>query len=183
MFAGNINGFQEVSIHEDVIPRISRYLDTVGDGSGTKNAVGNYSGGVVGFRITPPSDRIYFITRILVTIRDTGSMDSAKYGNNITLTNGITVTRKNAGGLVLDLLDGIPVKTNGDWARACHDVKVIGFGSGDEYLSVRWSFFRAGNIGVHLNGADDEFFEVELNDNFTNLIEHYFFVEGHEIAL
>jgi hypothetical protein len=71
---------------------ISRYADTVGDGSGIKNAIGDYSGETPTiFKIAPSAGEIYVINRLIPFLRDTGGLDADKYGNNITLTNGIVI--------------------------------------------------------------------------------------------
>jgi len=180
---GSISGFSEVGIRNNRETRIDRFLDTNGDGSGAKNVIGNYAGGSAEtFFIAPPSDKKFVLSRMMVSIRDTGSMDSGLYGNGITITNGLTLKKKDGSGDILDMLDGLTIKTNGDWGRHCYDVSRSNFGSGDEYITVRWSFFRAGNKGINLSGAAGEFFELGLNDDFSGLVEHYYFIEGYEEA-
>ena len=50
-----------------------RYLDTVGDGSGEKNANGDYSIAEEIFFLQPPPGRVYRITRLIVSIMDTST--------------------------------------------------------------------------------------------------------------
>ncbi len=75
---------------------IYQYLDTNGDGTGTTNAIGNYSVTADDFyyEATRPCD----IERMIVCVRDTGAFDAEDYGNGVALTNGIRV-------LVHDLAD------------------------------------------------------------------------------
>ena len=70
---------------------ISRFLDTVGDGSGTKNANGDYS--LIGdeFFIKPPADQVFRIARIIITVEDTAGFTAAKYGALAALVSGITI--------------------------------------------------------------------------------------------
>ena len=116
---------------------------------------------------------------MIVTISDAGAPDSGKYGNNIDLSAGvgIYVRKYDSSGLVTDYTAGIPIKTNADWGRYCHDVKPIEWGLGDDYVSVRWTFSKAGNP-IYLDGDSSEELRVELNDDLSALVEHYFHVQG-----
>ena len=155
-----------------------RYLDTDGDGTGTKNAVGNYSGAVEEFKIVPAAGETFYLSRIMVSVTDAGSFDSGSYGNNITLTNGISLKLKNTGDPTIDITDGVPIITNSDWCRlAGPDVSVMSWGSGDEQMVVRFTFTKAGQA-LKLSGDDGASFCVELNDDFSNLVSQYFMVQG-----
>lgn len=152
-----------------------RYLDTNGDGTGTKNANGDYSGGEEIFYIAPPAGQTYELERMLIYVQDTGTFDAAKYGNGATLTTGIVVRVANDAGTLLDLTDGEPVKTNTHWGRQCYDVEVKAWGTGDEVMVVRWTFAKSGRpIRLHAG----ERLEVVLNDALDVLVGHYFQVQG-----
>jgi len=162
-----------------------RFLDTVGDGSGTKSAIGNYSetgDGETIFRIAPPANTIYYVSRMLVHVVDSGSFDSGSYGNAITLVNGIAMKLVNSGGLVQDMLDGVPIITNPDWARQCYDVSSSSYGSGNETLSVRWTFTKAGKF-IALSGDNGDELQVVFHDDFSDLVAHYFQVQGYKKSL
>ena len=65
----------------DVTP-LFRYLDTDGDGTGTKDASVDYSGSPeTELFIAPPSGKIYTINQMLISIVDTGAFDAGDYGN------------------------------------------------------------------------------------------------------
>ena len=102
---------------------LSRYLDTLGTGAGTKNANGNYAGAAEEFYIEAQAGQNLTIARMIVTIEDGGGGTAQEYGNiGVALTNGITVTVENEHGTVLnDMTDGVPVDSNGAWARLCYD--------------------------------------------------------------
>lgn len=160
-------------------PILNQFLDLSGNGTGNKNANGNYSALPTAFFIKPPTNKLYVIARMIVFIRDAGSLDSGKYGNNINLTNGILVQRKDGVGVLEnDFTDGVPIIKNTDWAKYCYDLNLLNFGSGDEAYTVRWTFAATGQRGVVLNGAIGESFLVLLNDNFSGLLEHRFLVQG-----
>lgn len=156
-----------------------RLMDTNGDGTGTKNANGNYSTPDI-FYIEPSSDRLFLINRMIVCIEDAAGMRAERYGSlSDALTNGIIVRVSDNSGVKQDLTDGIPVKTNAGWGTLCFDVDVKTWGAGDELLLVRWTFQRSG-VPIPLNGAKGEKLEIYLQDDFTGIVNHYFFAQGRE---
>jgi hypothetical protein len=157
---------------------ISRFLDTVGDGSGTKNAIGDYSGAVEEFKIVPGADEIFVINRLIAQIRDNGVFSASTYGAIAGgLTNGVVIRLKDSGGTKLDLCDGLPIKTNAEWARVCYDTQLLTWGAGDSFISVRWTFSRSGTQ-VWLDNSRGDYLSVDLNDDLTTLESQYFLVQG-----
>ena len=160
---------------------IYRYLDTVGDGTGTKNAGGagtDYSSTLTRFMIVPPATERFVLSRMITMVRDSGTFDADKYGNGLALSNGITIEKRNAAGQLLDYCDGVPIKNNTGWAQMCHDKVIHSEGTGNEIMTVRWTFVKGG-VPVELDGVNGEFFAATLNDDFTGLVEQYFFVHGY----
>lgn len=161
---------------------IYRFLDTVGNGSGTKNANVDGSVSPVEFLIKPSTvtNEVYEIHRMIVTIGDSSGMSANEYGNlGVPLTNGITVQVKNDSNYVFDLLDGSPVTHNAHWGHYCFDaeLKDWGKGQGDEQINARWTFTNAG-APLKLVGANGDYLVVTINDNCTGLDEHYFMAQG-----
>jgi hypothetical protein len=159
-----------------------RYLDTVGDGSGTKNANGDYSSAEEQFFITPPAGEIYQIDRMIVSIGDTNGFRSSYYGA-ITgnLVNGITVSKRIGTTTIdLDMTDQVPVVSNATWARLCYDADLKTWGAGDELLVVRWTFTKTGGA-LRLIGDNEDRLTVVLNDDLRGLKEHYFQVQGYVV--
>ena len=159
---------------------IYQFLDENGDGTGNKDAVGDYASDT-SFYITPQSpNEIYEITRVIINIADNGSMDAGSYGNNIDLngSEGLKVQVLDENDAVLkDLTDNILVQTNGHWARYSYDVSITDFGSGENYVNVRWSFDRSGK-SIRLSYGEK--FAIKLNGDFENLNKHYFMVQGEK---
>jgi len=155
-----------------------RYLSTDGTTNGTKNAIGDYSGATEIFYIQPPDGVVYRVSRMIPFIEDAGSFDSGKYGNSVVLTNGIEVRVQDDSGTIIDMTDGVPIKTNPHWKRLCYDVDPSAYGSGNEALGVRWTFTKAGQY-IRLDGSNNERLEVLLHDAFDDLIGHYFQVQGY----
>ena len=160
---------------------IARYLDTNGDGTGTKTAIGEYhdaGDGAEIFYIQPPAGSVYRLARMLPFVEDFGTFDSGSYGNGITLANGIAIRVQDDNGTILDLLDGLPIQINTHWARMCYDMSVSSFGVGNEYLHARWTFAKSGQM-IRLVGDNNERLEVVLNDDFSDLVSQYFMVQGY----
>ena len=149
---------------------VSRFLDTVGDGTGSVD--GNVNGSVtpVVLKAVASGGKL-IVNRLIIHITDTGAFDASKYGNNITLTNGITVKHMRGVEVVYDATCQIPVKANGDWSAHCYDVTSLSFGVGDDMLTVRWTFTKDG-LPIVLNDGDS--FEVTINDDLTGLVDHHF---------
>ena len=153
----------------------SRFLDTVGDGSGTTNAVGNYSGGEEVFFIAPAITENFEVSRMIVSAEDTTGFQAQEYGNlGSALGTGIVVRVSDADGVKFILTEE-PVTTNANWGTYCFDADVKSWGSGNELLLARWTFALSGTP-VRLNPGDK--LEVVLNDDFSGLISHRFLTQG-----
>ncbi|MEW8418209.1 MAG: hypothetical protein AB2669_21375 [Candidatus Thiodiazotropha endolucinida] len=103
--------------------RIYQYLDTNGDGTGTTNAIANYTGGTE-FLIAPGAAYTYGLYRMLVTIKDASGGSADEYGNlGSALTTGIKLAViDSSDNELLDLTAGIPIKTNSEWGSCCYDL-------------------------------------------------------------
>ena len=159
---------------------IFRLLDTVGNGTGDTEAIGDYSVVATSFKITDTTGW-GSIERLIVMIEDTGSFDSGLYGNGLGLTNGIRVYVKNVSDEVLQELTSFPILTNGDWAGHCHDFNHFNWGSGNEVASIRWTFSKSGQPAL-IKFDHGEYLEVLLNDDFSNLVKHRFTVQGKYVT-
>ncbi len=164
----------------------SRYLDTNGNGTGTKDAVGNYSGAEEIFYLKPADGEFMQVNRLIITVRDTGAMDAANYGSTSPLTTGVVVREhSDDSGVIVDWTDGVPIKKNADWGSHCYDADVKTWGAGDEFLLVRWTFGASG-LPMLLDGSRGDKLEVVLNDDFTGtgagLNEHRFLAQGVHIT-
>lgn len=142
------------------------------------NAKGDYSVTPREFEISALNGSDLFITSITVFIEDAGSFDSGKYGNGITLTNGITFS--------LDW-DGLtyftsfpPIYKNLDFARQFNsDIKLIQFGIGNNAMTCALEFDYNKSVPVMLRANTNDRFYITLNDNFSGLEGHYFIMNGY----
>jgi hypothetical protein len=164
-----------------------RFADTVGDGSGIKDHVGNYTS-PTDILMAPPAARTFYVERLIVFVEDVGTIDPGKYGTDIVLVNGVTVALKDDKGVILDLTDGKPIMTNAQWGRFCYDMDVMELaeqpgqgpppGRGHSAMVVRWSFFKGGAPLV-INGARREYFAITLHDDFSDLVSQTFMLQGN----
>ena len=157
----------------------SNFADTNGNGTGTKNANGDYSGAVEAFYIQPPAGTIYRVHRMIASLEDTSGMTPEEYGNlAAALGNGIEVMVKDDSGTLVDLTDGVPITTNAQWGRMCYDVDLKTWGASNELLVARWTFAKSG-AAIVLDGNHNGRLEILLNDDLQGLISHYFLVQGN----
>ena len=171
------------------IPTIfSKHLDTNGDGTGIKNAIGDYSVTPEIFYIQPSSTEIIRVWRMMVLVSGPkGRFYTDSYGSRDMLTNGVQVRAQDDSGTLIDFTDDVTIKTNGEWGQFCYDAEVYAgtLGNLNTYLRVRWTFANSG-YPLRLVGANNERLEVVLNDDFSlnngtsdPLVEQYFVVQGY----
>lgn len=170
------------------IKLITRYLDTNGDGTGTKNAIADYSGAQEIFYIQPPAGDIYRIAKLLILVSGKkSSFDTDVYGSVPALTNGIGMRIQDDSGTIVDLTDGLTVKRNGQWGRLTHKTELYegSHGSSNSYFRVECTFAKFGQF-MRLVGNNNERLEITVNDDFTDssssdaLVDHIFCVHGYE---
>lgn len=159
---------------------IARFLDLNGDGSGAKDATADYSAASAIFSIQPSAGVSYRITRLMISIGDGNGFNASGYGAGNALTTGIQVRVQNDSGTLVDLTDGILVKSNAGWGEHCYDIAHNEFGQGaaNEIVNVRWTFAKSGQQ-LRLVGSNNERLEVVLKDDLTGLIHHHFKVNGY----
>ncbi len=161
---------------------INQFMDTTGDGTGTKIATGNYSDagdGLTSFKIAPGAGEIYRLSRLIVHIADEGVINTAATYGQLTLTNGVAMsaqTVNNPGGV--DPLMGINIFSTWDWGRYCFDVLGTDYTTNLNIFQARWTFQKAGQF-VRLDGDAGDFLSVDLNDNFSGLNDHTFIIQGY----
>jgi hypothetical protein len=90
-----------------------RFLDDVGDGSGTKEM--NVAADI--FYLAPDTGEIYVIDEIRIAGADASVLNPGGFLGTAALTNGILIRKERVEGstpaiVVEDLLNGLPIKTN-----------------------------------------------------------------------
>ena len=156
---------------------LTRFMDTVGDGSGSMDINDDGSITPVVFRIKPATGEILYLCRLLWFLRDTGTIDSGGFGNGAELINGIEFGFYGDVGLPSEFKypqQSAPITTNAGWAMYCGpDVQTLTFGGGDEILSCRYSFYK--DVAFKwdklpfLADARREEFRLTVNDDLTGI--------------
>lgn len=155
-----------------------RYLDVDGDGGGSR--AGNVDGSVtpVVLKLAPGAGEVFVITRLFVTIADSGTFNTSTYGALATLGTGLDFAIHDGVGVVVDLLNGESIKQHRDWDTAGGSTFLAVFGGGDPYVTVSWSFLDNGNP-LRLVGDDGQYLAVTINDDLTGLTGHSFVAHGY----
>ncbi len=152
-----------------------RYLDTVGDGTGITNAVGDYSVTPTPFFFQPPL--AVYIHKAIIMIESIAGMWAERYGNIPNgLINGYSLIHRDTDDISqLELNNGIPIKTNAQIGRTGFNVDVKTWGAGDEVLLATCDFQTT---GAPLTLKANHKLGIILNDDFTGLKQHFFMVQG-----
>lgn len=149
--------------------------------SGEGNAIGNYTSTTSSvptqfwYAATEPT-RLH---RMVVEIEDTAGMAAADYGNITgSLTRGVQMKHIDSDGTTVlhDFTAQAVIKTNAGWAKYCYDVDIKTWGSGNDFLFVRWTFANAGTP-VRLDTG--ERLAILLHDDFSGLVQHRFLFQGY----
>jgi hypothetical protein len=142
------------------------------------NAVGDYLTTAQEFFIRPPVDEIWEISRMIIIIQAATTIAPDKYGDLTALINGI---KKKVSRDSIEIADFTPlaIKDNASWGQYCFNVQEhdYGIGGADNFILVRWSYFKGG-ANIFLNGKLLEKLAIILNDNFSGLVKHTFYVQG-----
>jgi len=152
-----------------------RYLDTVGDGTGNKFATGNYSGNPTEFKIVPLPNQIFRLRQALILIQPVGTL--AQYGDSPALANGIKAEVRDGTGMVVDLLDGIPITDNVQWVFLA-DAALVNFKGAINAITGLFNTFNRTGRPLTLDGGLGHYLAFTLRDDFTGLTHHRFFVTG-----
>ncbi len=140
-------------------------------------------------RAGPPAGEVWDIDRMIVRLEDgSAAFNADKYGALNALTNGVQVQVGQADGTVLHYFTGEKddgsaqqtIQTNLDWFAMFYDMKEATFGSGDDAIMGRWSFFKGG-ASIRLDGDRGDEIQVAIDDDLTGLVSHTFRLEGNKV--
>jgi len=160
---------------------LNRYLDTDGDGSGTKNARGTYLA-ATDFFLAPGTEESFVVESLTIKIEATGALSAADYGTLPALAPtgiGLYHDKGPAAGGLIDLLDGITITRHYEWLTLPHkaphvDTTPLG--------GVTTNFFLAEicfREPLILVGKYAQALRVRLPaEDFSGLDGHYFLARG-----
>lgn len=179
-----------MSVVANQIARINkpvfRYLDTVGDGSGLKNAVQDYSSTPGRFLIKPAENEIYLLHHLIINLEVVATIDNSGFGRfTAPLTNGISVRlRDKDDNIIVDLTDGVPMQTTFDIGKYATDAVIHNFGEANDLWVVKWDLTDSGQPLI-VDGRPEygHSLNVELADDFSSeVVTLSFLARGRENA-
>ena len=151
------------------------------------SAIGDFSKKPADYFIAPPPGEKWDVNRCIVHIEDKKQTfwNDDQYGSVRELSRGIQFLVLDwQGEILVNLMDGFPVKSTGDWGRFCYDARPVPREGGPTgSFQVRWTFTKAGSPSdkrapLQLNGALRERLVVRLRDDFTHLKDQTFSFQG-----
>lgn len=155
---------------------LMRHLRINGTGSDLMMVDGSVT--PVYFQYIVPAGKRAIVERILVTalgpvIRPDTFVDIPA------ITNGLTIDILDADdNVLLDFLDGEPLRTNFHWAMLCgNDMPMLGVsGNALDMMPVRWTLGKSGWSTEMYAG---EKFSVGIHDDLTTVNYFEMFIQGH----
>lgn len=161
------------------VPPFLEFMDTNGDGTGVKNAVGDYSATPTNFFYTRPagSEGNLFINSLKIHLQSPVKINAQGYGNNMgPLDNGIILFLEDESQVMTrDFTSGIPIKTNSDWSKYGARTGIEPYSGGDYFFKAS---FRAVEPTKPVLIPPEHSIGLTLNDDFSSLISQTFFLEG-----
>ena len=153
--------------------RFDRLIDSVGNGTGTAEMATTADA----YFVIPGDNELIEVARLCMVMQDTGKFAGEKYTAAGALSNGIIITKENAGG-VLHTYTPQPIKTVGHWGLlAGVDVLLTDFTTGDDLFFVRWTLSKAEHKTT-LNGEKGEFLKFNVQDSLAALVSHLVQAQG-----
>ncbi len=130
------------------------------------NVVGSLAA-PISFKVQPPSNERWQITRMMTTMLDDSAMDDGKFGGLNALANGVAIRVINDGA-TRTLTHW---KSNADLKDDMYDVTYSSKApAGQHGLSSRWTFTK-GEFVVDLDGATGDYMEVLVQDALNGLVD------------
>lgn len=131
---------------------LSRYMDTVGDGTGSINmAVAATPGAPVHFHLKahPPTHTLRLASsRTVLEFSRTGTeLDLSGFGHGAALPNGLLVYKMDADGAFVDVFKGPPVSMNRCFWRAWGGVEVFASKAWGRAEVILTATFHAEDVG------------------------------------
>lgn len=159
-----------------------RFADENGDGTGNREAIGDYSVTSKDFFLQAQPFETLHIRKIVIVVRDTGVFRSDRYGAmGALLVNGIRVLLTDSlGTIIKNIDDGEGIRSNDDWAALTFDLGFFNFAAGPNTMVVAFKVDDSGSP-IQLNPGDRLVFC--MNDDLTFLERHKFNLSGSRVFI
>lgn len=162
--------------------QFNRFLDTVGDGSGTKNAIGDFSAATQSFIIKPATNQVISIDKLVIFVKGAGRGNAMGYGSASLLSTGIELIWERNGSEFRNFTDEIPIQAHVDWMRHSSVTSFEDTVPEGNVFSMEWDFREMSGGPIVLHDSKLDVFGVTLDDDFSGtgvaLVEHFFNVHG-----
>jgi hypothetical protein len=142
----------------------------------TENLNGDYSGVAIVAKFTATVPIV--VTSILINIVDTKGFEPNQYGSMTALTNGVSIKLFNSSDSVIQVITIDEAKDNSDWMSFGDGTTLLG-SNVNQCLSTHLHIGEIYGRCLHMNIGD--YIGVTLNDNFTGLINHEFYIAGYKV--
>jgi len=172
--------FEVTAISVNTSITLNRPVDNAYTTSATLEAVatnmavvGSLAAPVV-YEVKPPSDEVWHLTRILMSITDQTAMDDALFGGIGALTNGVTIIESRVSESTFSNW-----RSNSSFKEDMYDVSYSTKApSGYFGLTCRWTFKNAG-VAVRLVGSRGDSLKILIQDDLTGLDTFRVKAQGH----
>lgn len=156
-----------------------RFADSVGDGSGSRNAIGDYSSVPSTFFIKPTVDETFRLSLLMISYRSMNEGSATDYASMVPLTNGIQIHIVRDGEVTNDLTFAGRIFDNAGWETASE------FYTRQRWLGNIWTYnavipIAKSGQSFRLAGEKQEELQIILNDDFTSLERHVFGFYGYD---
>lgn len=156
----------------------SRFIDLIGDGTGSTDMTVNGSVTPVPFFIAPAPGTIIIIDAFILFLQDNQKFTVTGFGAGAALTNGLSGGLwKDGVGIVDDLLAQHPIKTNMDFGAYSNDTIHHDFGTTDEAMTITQSFTESIILREGFR------FFVQINDDITSLVAMCIRMRARQVLL
>ncbi len=162
-----------------VVPPIIRYLDTVGDGTGSIDGAIDASGAPLPFFIQPAASEVFDIYELFAYLTDS-AISSGRYGFNLTLANGL-IFQYTLDGVTTIITAGTNILANRDYDQHFEIGRRFDTGMGGGSFAAIKNFTKAKGTPLRLFGDTNDNLRVILEDDFSSLGFHRFKAVGIQL--
>jgi hypothetical protein len=149
----------------------ARFMDSVGDGTGSIDMAVDGSITPVFYKYTVPAGYIAHMQRIIISVVSSSKSTSGGFGDQPALTNGLTFyVLDELGDILVDRATQLPIKKTTDLQAYCHDLILSAFGIGEEQITSRYTFARDGS-DIRLD--EGQSYAWRVNDDLTSIANMY----------
>jgi hypothetical protein len=150
----------------------------VGLGSPLLNVVGSLASPII-FTIDPSSDQEIDLTRLILNMIDSSSMDFTTFGGIPELANGVTLRYKQADGTFINLFN---FRSNGELIERSFDHNFqskVGGGSFGFVARSTWAGQDKRGVTIRIDGSLAEEMQIVIQDDLTGLDKFRTVGQGH----